>query len=786
MMTDQPAGQLDLHGVDPLENRIFIVRKRDGRTEFFNDARIFLAIESAFRAEQGIGLSAPLDETLRAAVTTLGAAVTQTVLGRAVKGAELDVEGIQDVVERQLMSSGFHAVARRCILYREERRKARALREAHRDKEGPITRAPLQSPNRDQKRWDAAALLQKIYLEALPHDPTGKEPALLQREQFQNYIEHGVSLHKLSADLLAFDLPLLSAALETRRDAFFSDAGLQMLHEQYLLRSGHRLLETPQYFWMRIAMGVAIAEKTNRTERTIEFYEMLSSFRFVPSACALRNAGTLRPQLSACAAFSIPDEFEQIFATLGKAARFCANGTRVSLDWTTVQANRNNCDEKNPGIIPFLKTYREAFNAADFSGTSESPGCAALEIWHLDFEDFLNFDASSSAQRGLETVVSIPDLFMKRLACDQSWTQFDPRDVPGLKQSGGAEFEEKYTECERRADLDEIRGVRVDARVIWNRLTGKMVETGFPSLHFKDAANAHATSGSPGTMMSVGSDSGILLEVRSGQASFCPSGHLNLNVHVTAGGIDEMQLSQTVSTALRFLDNCIDITGFAFATEENFGQRPVALGITGYPEALEKLRATFPSERALIFADEVTELVSYYTILASAGLAGERGIYGRFRGSRWESGFMPCDLAAARNPSASPSCLRDWGIVRSAVKRHGIRNGSLLALSHPGEMNQLLGLNNVSNAAGDDAPWMVECALRQQRWVDMGTALTLPRSAAVTGDVLIQAWEKGLSGVACKYATTENPSDENVLTKTFRPRLPRATTGVLRKAQTQA
>ncbi len=654
MMTDLPDGQLDLHGVDPLHGKSFVVRKRDGRAEEFNEARIHLAIESAFKAVEGVKADDKLREASQLAVKKTAEAVVTRVLGEAVKGEKLEVEKIQDAVETQLLLDGHLAVVRRYILYREDRRRARAA------KKGRKTKAEAEpavvAPQTDPKRL----LLEGIYRQALPEMRDNEEREAVYRRHFNFFINEGDYLRLLTPELLTFDLDRLAEGLRMERDELFPMGGLQVLCNQYLLHENDRCIETPQFFWMRVAMGLALNEGEKNEARALEFYHALSTFRFVPSAQILLNAGRLRPQF---------------------------------------------------GVAPVA--------------------VAGMDVWQIGIESFLVGTDEASKR-----VCRIPDLFIQRVRQKKHWTLFHPGESPELRHVHGKDFEELYLQCEAQAEQGDVLVFkRLEAVQIWDQIV-VAISAGQVTVEFSDAAHARWPHAEPVFDMGF-------------------RGAINLAAHIKNEELDALAVGRTTATAMRLLDNAIEVSCYAntevqAATHEH---RAVGLGLMGFQDALDKLEINYAGEEAAQFADASMEMISYYAILASTGLALERGAYPAYRASKWNDGNLPVDslafLATARGGDLEmdPSVLRTWTIAKEMIKRHGMRNSHVIAVGPTAELSVLTGVSDsIAPTREIEAVCLIECASRRQKWIDLEQVMLLPNDPdpAKISELCLLAWRKGL------------------------------------------
>jgi ribonucleoside-diphosphate reductase alpha chain len=747
-MKDQLQHQLHLRGIDPLQGKRLFVLKRDGRIEEFNEARICLAIESAFKAVEGTSRDVNLAAPLQVAVKKCADVVVERVLSRAVRGEQLEVERIQDAVEEQLMLDGHLTVARRYILYREKRRLARAEREgrapspaavapsAKETMENPPAAAPVPSTAGAERSF-----LKTIYSQALPEAARDEELEAVHRRQFSACIYEGQYLNLLSPELGGFDLELLAGALRLERDELFPLTGLQVLHDDYLLHDNGRRIETPQYFWMRVAMGLALNEGEQRNARAVEFYEALSTFRFVPSETVLGHAGTVDPQLIDC----------------------CSATSWGDLEHVTAQAGPRLKQRKKTGLT-----------------------CSWLEPWHMGIWDFLQRPQPGDPawNHDLNKALWVPDLFMKRVRQQGGWTLFDPAEVPDLHQQFGRVFEERYLQYEQKADCGEMRGFqRINAADLWLEILDSLAQTGQPWLGFKDAANVRSTQDHAGLVHNAGLCTAILHNSSPSEAAACSVGSVNLAAHLAGTSpvpLDIPLLRSTVAAAMRMLDNAIDISAYPSdaAGAASREHRPAALGILGFQDALDWLKASYASAAAADFADRSMEIISHSAILASAVLARERGAYPGYEGSKWSHGLLPIDtlalLSSERGMAVdiNSSETQDWETVREAVRRNGLRHCATTAISPTDAGSSITGASPSIEPAGQDCrekqrmpfeigpQWLIECAGRRQKWLDMSQALTLYAAdldLEALADICMQAWEKGLKTTRQLYSPLRLP-----------------------------
>lgn len=464
------------------------------------------------------------------------------------------------------------------------------------------------------------------------------------------YIEKGVELGLLSPHLLEFDLGVLGEALKAERDQQFTYLGLQTLYDRYFIHSEGTRFELPQVFYMRVAMGLA-SEEDNKEQRAIEFYNLLSSFDYMVSTPQLFNSGTLRPQLSSCFLTTVPDDLFGIYSAIRDNAMLSKWAGGLGNDWTPVRAlgaHITGTNGKSQGVVPFLKVVNDTAVAVNQGGKRKGAVCSYLESWHLDIEEFLELRKNTGDDRrrahDMNTANWIPDLFMKRVFNEQEWTLFSPNTVPELHDLHGIEFERKYEEYERRAAAGEIRPYKtVKAADLWRKMLSMLFETGHPWITFKDTCNVRSPQQHVGTIHSSNLCTEITLNTSQDEIAVCNLGSVNLVNHVDENGLNQEKLKKTITTAIRMLDNVIDINYYSVdqAKNSNLKHRPVGMGVMGFQDALYKQRIAYASEQAVEFADISMEMISYYAISASNILAEERGRYETYEGSLWIRAFYP-------------------------------------------------------------------------------------------------------------------------------------------------
>jgi ribonucleoside-diphosphate reductase alpha chain len=552
----------------------------------------------------------------------------------------------------------------------------------------------------------AAVLLQRVYKEVAGFSIKEGHLGHVYREKFIEHIKRGVDAELLSPELLTFDLPVIAQALDIARDGLFQYIGMQTLYERYFLKDGKRVIETPQAFWMRVAMGLALREE-HKTEKAIEFYDALSSLRFISSTPTLFHAGTLHPQLSSCFLTYIDDDLDHIFKSLKDNAHISKWSGGLSNSWTSIRSTGTpikSIKVSSQGTVPFLKLANDVVSAINRSGSRRGATCAYLEAWHLDFEDFLDLRRNTGDERrrthDMNTASWVPDLFMKRVEADESWTLFSPHETPDLHELYGVAFEKAYEMYEEKVAKGEIKFYKtISARQLWRKMLSRLFETGHPWITFKDACNVRSPQDHAGVIHSSNLCTEITLNTSVDESAVCNIGSVNLQKHVINGKVDHALLSQTIKTAIRMLDNVIDINFYPTkeAKNSNLKHRPIGLGLMGFQDALYLLDIPFDSENARSFSDNIMEFISYHAILSSSKLAQERGAYSSFKGSKWDRNLLPLDtidlLEKERGQAigVSRTSTIDWNPVREHIKQYGMRNSNTMAIAPTATISNIAG-----------------------------------------------------------------------------------------------
>jgi len=879
-----------IHELKRFEHERITVQKRDGRVVSFKHEKIAIAVGKSFLA---VNEGRPLDEFARKTILELTERVVAQIKALSPGVYTIHIEEIQDIVEKTLMKSDHPEIARRYIVYREDRRHDRAenpepvsvtiaekeglevkaadgtvkkldierlklliaecchgledrvtvetllqgtLKNCFKGmKEEDITEAMLLATRpliEQEPAYSSVAsrmLLLKAYEETSGEKVSIKEMRRLYPTVLKNAIEKGVAADRISPKLKEFDLDKLGAAIRPERDLQFGYMGLQTLYDRYFIHIGGRRIEIPQVFWMRVAMGLSVREGEQKNERAIEFYNVLSTFRFVSSTPTLFNAGTHHSQLSSCFLTTIGDDLDHIFKCIKDNALLSKWSGGLGNDWTPVRGMGSiikGTNGKSQGVIPFLKVANDTAVAVNQGGKRQGAVCAYLEVWHWDIEEFLELRKNTGDDRrrthDMHTAAWIPDLFMKRVLANEEWTLFSPDEARDLHDLYGQAFEKRYAELEEKGKTGEVKlAKKIPAVQLWRKILAMLFETGHPWITFKDPSNVRSPQDHKGVVHSSNLCTEILLNTSKDETAVCNLGSVNLVPHTTPAGMNEELVSQTVRTAMRMLDNVIDIN--YYPTEEsaasNQRHRPVGLGVMGFQDALHIQSISYASQEAVEFADESMEMIAYHAILSSSLLAKERGAYESYKGSKWDRGMLPIDTLALLKRERGEgdyfevdrSSRLDWTPVRESIKQYGMRNSNTMAIAPTATIANITGVSQSieptykhlfvkSNLSGeftvvnpyvveelkaldlwdkdmiedlkyfdgnlceisripqtvkDKYPsafeigyeWIIECASRRQKWIDMGQSLNLylaEPSGRKIHMMYMMAWKKGL------------------------------------------
>ncbi|MFY7697947.1 MAG: ribonucleoside-diphosphate reductase subunit alpha [Legionella sp.] len=560
----------------------------------------------------------------------------------------------------------------------------------------------------------ARLLLDSLRAEALTklqiqNNATFDQMAVLYPAYFKHYIAHGINQGILDPKLASdFDLDQLAQALLPERDMKFNYLSLQTLYDRYFIHDSGIRYELPQAFFMRVAMGLAIRED-QKNDKAIEFYTLLSSFDYMTSTPTLFNSGTVRPQLSSCYLTTIPDNLDGIYSALKDNALLSKFAGGLGNDWTPVRAmgaHIKGTNGKSQGVVPFLNVADATAVAVNQGGKRKGAVCAYLECWHRDVEEFLELRKNTGDDRrrthDMNTALWIPDLFMKRVYEESDWTLFSPDEVPELHENYGQAFEMLYRDYEQKAKQGIIKNSKtIPAVKLWRKMLSMLFETGHPWLTFKDACNLRSPQQHAGVIHSSNLCTEITLNTSHDEIAVCNLGSINLPAHIVNGKLDPNKLKATVRTAVRMLDNVIDINYYSVpqARHSNLQHRPIGLGLMGFQDALYELKLNYTSTEAVEFADQSMELISYYAIEASSELAKERGRYTSYEGSLWSKGILPIDsislLQQAREQYLEQNRTQrlDWEALRIKVRTQGMRNSNVMAIAPTATISNICGVS---------------------------------------------------------------------------------------------
>jgi len=561
----------------------------------------------------------------------------------------------------------------------------------------------------------ARLLLHTITREVIGQDVSSADMGTAYRSYFPGFVAQGVEHELLAPEMLDFDLPRLAAALQPERDLQFDYLGLQTLYDRYFLHVRKQRIELPQAFFMRVAMGLALKED-DRNARAIAFYDLLSSFDFMSSTPTLFNSGTLRSQLSSCYLTTVADDLGGIYDAIRENALLSKFAGGLGNDWTPVRAmgaRIKGTNGESQGVVPFLKVVNDTAVAVNQGGKRKGAVCAYLETWHLDIEEFLELRKNTGDDRrrthDMNTATWIPDLFMQRVMEKGTWTLFSPSDVPDLHDRFGQDFERAYTAYEAKAATGELAlSKTLPAVDLWRKMLSMLFETGHPWITFKDACNLRSPQQHAGVVHSSNLCTEITLNTSDTETAVCNLGSVNLARHLKDDGqggltLDHDKLKRTIATAIRMLDNVIDINYYAVdkARDSNLRHRPVGLGIMAFQDSLYQLHIPYASDAAVQFADSSMEAVCYYAYWASTELARERGVYSSYPGSLWSQGILPLDtldlLAQSRGQAdyvqVDRSMQLDWEALRRKIAQDGMRNSNCVAIAPTATISNIVGVD---------------------------------------------------------------------------------------------
>ena len=560
----------------------------------------------------------------------------------------------------------------------------------------------------------ARILLDNLRTEALSflnmrNEATQAEMESLYPEVLETFIKKGIENEILNPELQNMDIKRLGKALRPERDKSFTYLGLQTLYDRYFIHKNGVRYELPQVFFMRVAMGLSMNEE-KREERAIEFYNLLSKFDYMSSTPTLFNSGTVHPQLSSCYLTTVPDDLHGIYGAIQDNAMLSKWAGGLGNDWTPVRglgSHIKGTNGKSQGVVPFLKVVNDTAVAVNQGGKRKGAVCSYLETWHVDIEEFLELRKNTGDDRrrthDMNTANWVPDLFMKRVFEGKPWTLFTPSDTPDLHDLYGKAFEERYAYYESLTQNGEIGFYkRIDAGKLWKKMLSMLFETGHPWITFKDACNLRSPQQHTGVVHSSNLCTEITLNTSQEEIAVCNLGSVNLTHHLKEGKLDQEKLEQTINTAIRMLDNVININYYSVRAAENSNMkhRPIGLGVMGFHDSLYMLKVPYASEEAVEFADRSMEAVSYYAIKASSNLAKERGTYSTYEGSLWSKGVLPIDSVAYLKENrgedyadVDQSTSLDWDSLRELILNQGMRNSNVMAIAPTATIANITGVS---------------------------------------------------------------------------------------------
>ena len=749
--------------LDQLKPGQLRIIKRNGKVVLFDVSKIEVAITKAFLAVHSSAAAA--SSSVHQKVEELSKKVETTFRNRMPSGGTIHIEEIQDQVELELMRTDERKVAREYILYREARaqvRKEELLDSQNDIKEEPlkglarinkvaveackglegtdpdhiVTEAQrnLYEGAPEEEIKQAMILASRALVEKEPNYTFATARILLDSLRYEaldflnlnknalqedmkeiypralsSFIEKGIELKLLNPKLAEMDLEKIGKELMPERDNLFTYLGLQTLYDRYFIHSEEIRFELPQVFFMRVSMGLALNEE-NKEEKAIEFYKLLSSFDYMSSTPTLFNSGTLHSQLSSCYLTTVPDDLYGIYGAMRDNAMLSKWAGGLGNDWTPVRgmgAHIKGTNGKSQGVVPFLKVVNDTAVAVNQGGKRKGAVCAYLETWHLDIEEFLELRKNTGDDRrrthDMNTANWIPDLFMERVMNQQSWTLFSPNEAKDLHDLTGKEFKEQYEKYEDEAKKGNIKAYKeVDAQELWRKIISMLFETGHPWLTFKDACNLRSPQQHTGVIHSSNLCTEITLNTSQDEIAVCNLGSVNLKNHLDEeNNLDKSKLKKTISTAIRMLDNVIDINYYAVpqAENSNFKHRPIGLGIMGFQDILQIKKIPYSSDEAVDLADDSMETVSYFAIEASSDLANERGSYSSYEGSLWSKGIFPIDSISILKDHRTEGFLdqnedktMDWESLKEKVSKQGIRNSNVMAIAPTATIANITGV----------------------------------------------------------------------------------------------
>ena len=686
----QPAG--GTFHIEDIQDQVELALMRSGEHDVARSYVLYREDRSRARAQEKVAQKKPAINTVNVTESGVRKPLDAEGLMRLLQSACVGLEGVTspDVIMEATLRDLYDGVP---------------MEEVH--KSAILAARALLEKDPAYSYVTARLLLNTIRKEVIGEEVSHEAMGTRYATYFQEFIQRGIKGELLDPRLAEFDLARLGQALKSDRDLQFGYLGLQTLYDRYFLHIDEQRIELPQAFFMRVSMGLALNE-ANREARAIEFYNVLSTFDFMSSTPTLFNAGTLRSQLSSCYLTTVSDDLTGIYDAIKENALLAKYAGGLGNDWTPVRAlgsRIKGTNGKSQGVVPFLKVVNDTAVAVNQGGKRKGAVCSYLESWHLDIEEFLELRKNTGDDRrrthDMNTANWIPDLFMKRVMEAGEWTLFSPSDVPDLHDAFGKAFEKAYIGYEAKAAAGELKLFRkIPALSLWRKMLSMLFETGHPWITFKDPCNIRSPQQHTGVVHSSNLCTEITLNTNHEEIAVCNLGSVNLVAHMTDKGLDFVKVKKTIRTAMRMLDNVIDINYYAVdkAARSNARHRPVGLGIMGFQDCLQKMRIPYASEEAVEFADRSMEMVAYAAYWASTELAEERGRYESFKGSLWDRGILPQDtldlLASERGGyvEVDRSSALDWGPLRERIRAFGMRNSNCLAIAPTATISNIVGV----------------------------------------------------------------------------------------------
>ena len=687
----QPAG--GTFHIEDIQDQVELALMRSGEHDVARSYVLYREDRSRARAQEKVSQKKPAINTVNVTESGVRKPLDAEGLMRLLQSACVGLEGVTspDVIMEATLRDLYDGVP---------------MEEVH--KSAILAARALLEKDPAYSYVTARLLLNTIRKEVIGEEVSHEAMGTRYATYFPEFIQRGIKGELLDPRLAEFDLARLGQALKSDRDLQFGYLGLQTLYDRYFLHIDEQRIELPQAFFMRVSMGLALNE-ANREARAIEFYNVLSTFDFMSSTPTLFNAGTLRSQLSSCYLTTVSDDLTGIYDAIKENALLAKYAGGLGNDWTPVRAlgsRIKGTNGKSQGVVPFLKVVNDTAVAVNQGGKRKGAVCSYLESWHLDIEEFLELRKNTGDDRrrthDMNTANWIPDLFMKRVMEAGEWTLFSPSDVPDLHDAFGKAFEKAYLGYEAKAAAGELKLFRkIPALSLWRKMLSMLFETGHPWITFKDPCNIRSPQQHTGVVHSSNLCTEITLNTNHEEIAVCNLGSVNLVAHITDKGLDFVKVKKTIRTAMRMLDNVIDINYYAVdkAERSNARHRPVGLGIMGFQDCLQKMRVPYASAEAVEFADRSMEMVAYAAYWASTELAEERGRYESFKGSLWDRGILPQDtldlLASERGGyvEVDRSSALDWGPLRERIRSFGMRNSNCLAIAPTATIANIVGVS---------------------------------------------------------------------------------------------